>query len=263
MYDDLTVNLKNKLFFHNIKQICYELSFEHEILAILAKLLEHTVNYFDARNGNFYLLLNRKIISISSIEESKNIEIVLSDDDEKKLIATDFVLEEEELSFYPSLSVLSESSKVRLLMPLSYNNNLFGFITLGGKVNHLEYDEVEKLTLALIINFISRMVFYSHSYIESSGKTSDEIYMKNIVDPLSGVYIKSYIEQRMTESMKEAIRYKKPDSCLLVKIDKFSEIRTKYGQQSANSAFQSVGNSIRTFLRKDIDLAGKFSDDSF
>lgn len=263
MYDNLPSNVKYKLFFHHLKETCHLLSFEHEISGILSNILEHIVDYFDSNNGSMYLAIGDKFSCIGNVGDPTESEVFITDHEEKKLISSDFVLEEEELSFYPSLLHLTEKHKVRLLAPLDYNNNLFGFITLGKKSGHLDFDESEKVILSLISNFLARMIFYSHSYLELSGKSSEEMFLKNIIDPLSGVYIRSYTEQRMSESVKESIRYHHPDSFVLLKIDKIKEIRTKYSQQTVNNILQLVGGAIRHFIRIDVDLVGRFNEDTF
>jgi diguanylate cyclase (GGDEF)-like protein len=263
MYDNLSNNVKYKLFFHHLKETCYKLSFEHEITGILANILDHIVDYFDASNGAFYLAIGTKMSCVGAVKESIDSEVTLTDHDERKLISSDFILEEEELSFYPSLLQLNERGKVKILAPLSYNNNLFGFITIGKKINQLDFDESEKVVLSLIANFLARMIFYSHSYLEVSGKSSEEMFLKNIIDPLSGAYIRSYTEQRMSESVKESIRYHHPDSFVLMKIDNVSDIRNKYGQQTVNNIIQLVGGAIKHFIRIDVDLVGRFNEDTF
>lgn len=265
MYNDLAPELRIKLFYFNLNTIYEELVSAKEVSGILSRLLENIVKYLNIESACFYLILKRKVTLISAFGDILAAdELQLSSEDEKKLIATNFVLEEEELSYYPSLSILtSHAMKTKKLITLDYNNNLLGFITLGKKINGEKYEESENIILAMIANFTSRIIFYSNSYIEASGKTSDELYMKNITDTLSGTYISSYIEQRMHEGIKEAIRYKKPYSLSLLTIDNFDELRKKFGQQAINTLLQNAGALIRNLLRKDVDLAGRYNENSF
>ncbi|MBC7473057.1 MAG: GGDEF domain-containing protein [Candidatus Sericytochromatia bacterium] len=258
MYDHLPAELKYNLFFYNLKNICVELTIEHDITVVLGKLLEHIVSFFRNKNGNFYLILDNKAVSISSIEERNYDDIEISEEDKKKLVTNHFALKEEELSFYPSLSRLN-NSKVKILMPLSYNKTLLGFITLGSNINSDE----QEIIIAMIMSLVSKIIYYSNNYLDESHKSYNEIYLKTLTDSLSGVYIKSYIEQRMTEGLKESIRYKKPDSFCMVKIDRFEELRKEIGQQNINTLIQTLGNAMNSFLRKDVDLVGKHTEESF
>ncbi len=264
MYRNMQPDLKIKTFFHDLNSICSELTIESDISNVLSKLMEMLADFLDTDQGSFYLVLDRKITSISSVGENPRIEIEISSEDEKRLVATNFALEEEDLAFYPSLSILtSKALGIKLLSAINYSNNLFGFITLGPKYNKAPYNESDKLILALITNFVARIIFYSNHYIEASGKTSDELYLRNITDTISGVYIKTYVEQRMTEGIKEAIRYKKPYSLTLLSIDKFEDLRKKYGQHAVNALLQEVGIILTNLLRRDVDHAGKYSEDTF
>ncbi|MFN8671226.1 MAG: diguanylate cyclase [Candidatus Sericytochromatia bacterium] len=257
-------SLSSHQFFEKIQNLCHDTFNEKEVITGLSKVLEVIYEFFEPENASFYLILDHKLCSISAINEEDVLEVNIDHEDEKKLIATNFTLDAAQLSMYSSLINLNiDKLRVMLLMPLSYNNNFLGFVTLGRKSLGGFYSENEKFIFTLVVSYISRLVYYSDSYIEASGKTAEEMCLKNLTDPLSGVYVKSYIEQRFKEQMKESIRYKKPESIAIVKVNNLDYIRENYGQQLVNKILHDTGAFISEFIRKDVDLVGKFSDDSF
>ncbi|MEK7434231.1 MAG: diguanylate cyclase [Cyanobacteriota bacterium] len=254
---------RSEIFFTKLKGLCEEAFNEKEVLSSLSKVIEMMVDFFYAENGNFYLILDNKVSSVSSVNEDEVFEIQIDQEDERKLIATNFALDTSQLSLYHSLIHLNLNKiNVSLLMPLCYNNNFLGFVTLGRRKEGY-YSEHEKFSFTLITSYLSRLVYYSDSYIESSGKTAEEMVLKNLIEPLSGVYVKSYIEKRFKEQMKESIRYKKAESIVLVKVNNLDYIRENYGQQLVNKMIHDTANFISEFIRKDVDLIGKYSEDTF
>lgn len=250
-------------FFYRMKNLCEDLFYEKEVVTGLSKSLNLISEFFDAKNANFYLIINNKVSSINAFNENSFLDIDITDEEEKRLIATNFSIDEKNLSLYQCFFPFNSTQIIiKLLMPLSYNNNFLGFVTLGEK--HIgEYTDSEKFIFTLAVNYLARIVYYSDSYIESSGKTAEEMCMKNLIEPLSSVYVKSYIEQRLKEQIKESIRYSIEESIVLVKLNNFESIRKKYGQQIINKILNDSGEFIYTFVRKDVDLVGKYSDDSF
>lgn len=263
MYKHLPAETKTKLFFENIYDLLIQLSVEHEIGSVLQKILVHTSDYIGIRNANIYMPAKEKMISVCTVNESTDIELLIPKNESEKLISNYFVLEEESLSLYPSLLELNHSyTRARILSCINYDNNLLGIITYGHKIDD-DYQNDDKLLITLISNMIAKIIFYSNNYIDIASKSADEVYLKTIVDSLSGLYIKTYTEQRMIESIKEAIRYKKYDSFCMIKIDKFNELRDEYGQHTVNEIINKAGYAIKSFIRKDVDLAGKYNEDTF
>ncbi|MFN8578189.1 MAG: GGDEF domain-containing protein [Candidatus Sericytochromatia bacterium] len=263
MYKHLPVETRTKIFFKEIYYLLDKLKSEHDISIILQNILTHTSDYLDIRNSNIYMYSQDKMVSIASVNESNEIEIAIPKNEVEKLISNFFIIDEESLSFYPSLSELNLNySRVQVLSPLTYDNNLLGLMTYGHKLKS-NFEEDDKLIISLISTIISKIIFYSENYINISHKSADEVYLKTIIDSLSGLYIKSYIEQRMKEMIKESIRYKKADSFCLLKIELFNHLREKYTQSTVNEIINKTGIAIRNFIRVDVDLAGKYSEDTF
>lgn len=263
MYKHLPLETKTKIFFREIYSLLELLKTERDISSVLQKILNHVSDYLEIRNSNIYMNFKDKMVSIASVNESNNIVLNIPKDESEKILSNHFVIEEEYLSFYPSLSDLNAMySRVKIISTLSYNRNLLGIITYGNKLESA-YENDDKLIISLIADTISKIIFYSENYIDLSYKSADEVYLKTIIDALSGLYIKSYIEKRMTEMIKESIRYKNTDSFCLLKIEMINRIRDEHGQIVVNEIINRVGNCIKNFVRKDVDIAGKYSEDSF
>lgn len=159
MYKHLSSEIRTKTFFKEIYSLLDQLKSEHDISLVLQKILTHTSDYLDIRNSNIYMYSKDRMVSIASVNENNDIEIKISKNESEKLVSNYFVIDEESLSFYPSLLELNSSySRVQILSCLSYDNNLLGIMTYGHKISS-NYETDDKLIISLISNMISKIIF--------------------------------------------------------------------------------------------------------
>ncbi len=258
------INPKNdKYFFSQLYSLLNDLKTEHDISLNLSKILNIVSEFLDVRNANIYISDKNKFFSVGGYNESNDIEINIPKNESEKMLSNYFVIDEDDISLYPSMIALNQNYlRAKIICPLSYDNNLLGFISLGYKISD-DYQNDDKVIISLISNMIAKIIFYSDNYIDIIHKSADEIYLKTIIDSLTGLYIKTYTEQRMTENIKEALRYKKYDSFCMVKVENINTIRENFGQHVVNDIIAKSGNLLKNFIRHDVDLGGKYSEDTF
>jgi len=264
MSDSLeTINHSFNFFLEEIEEIFSKLESDSDLSEPLGKFIALVADFFSAKNASIYLLSNRKLTLVSSLNANQLYETELNADDEKRLTASGTIIEDTDIVYFPGIiSLFTGSNRSKMLISLNYNDNLLGFIVLGRKIT-ADYGRAEKTFLKLLAETLARIIFKSHSFIKMIGKSEEPIYKQNISDFLTGVYVKNYIEQRLNEGIKEAIRYKKEYSLALVSIDNFNELKKRFGLPAINALLQKTGKNITNLLRKDIDLIGKYSEDTF
>ena len=90
-----------------------------------------------------------------------------------------------------------------------------------------------------------------------------EIRSMSLVDPLTGVYNRSFMEDRVPKEIKRAYRYQRPLSLNVVGISQFDRIRAEHGHYGADVVLKEVAACITEALRKDIDWMARCGESEF
>ncbi|OED39157.1 hypothetical protein AB833_16600 [Chromatiales bacterium (ex Bugula neritina AB1)] len=96
------------------------------------------------------------------------------------------------------------------------------------------------------------------------------IYMKNIhsingvsiIDPLTGVYNRFYLEQRLTTEIARSHRYNTPLALIAVEIDEFKLFVDEFGHQLGEMAVQKLSDKFVSMLRE-TDVVVRYADGQF
>jgi diguanylate cyclase (GGDEF)-like protein len=80
---------------------------------------------------------------------------------------------------------------------------------------------------------------------------------ENITDPLTGVYNRRYLAQRLEEEVARAKRYAHPLSLLLVDVDYFKRINDNYGHQAGDEVLRHLGELIMNAVRE-VDIVTRY-----
>ena len=104
----------------------------------------------------------------------------------------------------------------------------------------------------LVISFALDSAVYVKKY--STGE------LENITDPLLGIHNRSYLDHRLSQEVKRAVRYKLPLSILLLNIDYFNSIAEQYGQKTAGDILAHYGKLLLNTARA-TDIVARFSEE--
>ncbi len=251
---------------------------KREISEFLQEFLNILINHLELKTASCYLFLdnqenrekNTKLTLFSSFGEEKEYksQIFLKPEEEEKLIITDSILTDSNLDTFPNLQYFnSDNKKLKPIITLKYNKLFFGFLALNkvkSNVNKFDnFDDFDFMIFTLLSDYLSRVIFNFNNLKQIIWKEADISYTDAITDPVSGVYIKAFTEQRLIEEVKEAVRYKREYSFLLISLDNLNQLRSTHSEQTIHDIFTSMGKTIKTVLRKDVDIAGKFDDETF
>lgn len=104
-----------------------------------------------------------------------------------------------------------------------------------------------------------------HTHIRS--KLSLDQYLSDlqkqaVVDRTANCYARKYIERRIREELKRMERYKRPMALLMVDLDNFGNINSRYGYHFGNEILKDVAQVLKGDLRE-CDLVGRYTADSF
>ena len=83
-----------------------------------------------------------------------------------------------------------------------------------------------------------------------------------IVDKITGLYNRQWIEEKISRYLRRYVFDKQPSCIMMVKIDQFNELGDKYGQLGSEQALRDTARTILSCLRPD-DQAGHFLGEQF
>jgi two-component system cell cycle response regulator len=100
--------------------------------------------------------------------------------------------------------------------------------------------------------------------LEKSLKAAvDEIHLMSITDPLTGIYNRGYINERLPQEIQRANRYGRDLSILLCDIDHFKKINDTHGHLSGDAVLKSFARCLTSVFRHQVDWAGRYGGEEF
>lgn len=91
---------------------------------------------------------------------------------------------------------------------------------------------------------------------------NNRLYEISVLDGLTNVYNRRYLEQRMIEEVAYSSRYGKPLSVILLDIDFFKPLNDTYGHQAGDHVLQKVSAILSTALRE-YDVVARYGGEEF
>jgi diguanylate cyclase (GGDEF)-like protein len=70
-----------------------------------------------------------------------------------------------------------------------------------------------------------------------------------LIDPLTRISNRRYLELRYAEELMRSVRYERPLSCLMVDVDDFKAINDNYGHAGGDSVLVAIANLLQSSLR--------------
>ena len=84
----------------------------------------------------------------------------------------------------------------------------------------------------------------------------------SLMDPLTGVNNRRFLEQRIEEELVRSQRNREPLSCLFLDIDNFKRINDGYGHQAGDCVLAQVAGLIKNQLRSN-DVLSRYGGEEF
>lgn len=148
-------------------------------------------------------------------------------------------------------------TKSFISMPIKIEDRVEGVINVSDKIDggrFTEYDlkVLESFTASASIA-LQRSLFY---------KQTEKLKELSITDPLTGLYNRRHINERIKEEITRFKRYKHPFSFLMLDIDGFKAYNDTYGHIKGDQVLKALADTVTESLRT-IDIAGRFGGDEF
>jgi len=100
--------------------------------------------------------------------------------------------------------------------------------------------------------------------LEKSLKAAnEEIRILSITDPLTGIYNRGYLHERLPQEIKRSIRYKRALSLILCDIDHFKLVNDQYGHAAGDDVLKGFVNCVVASIREQIDWMARYGGEEF
>ncbi len=91
----------------------------------------------------------------------------------------------------------------------------------------------------------------------------EEIKGLSFVDPVSGVFSRRYMEDRLPKEIVRAYRYQRPLSVMIAGLCDFEQIRSKHGHYACDLVLKAVAECFVEGIRKDVDWVARYGEGEF
>lgn len=100
--------------------------------------------------------------------------------------------------------------------------------------------------------------------LEKSLKTTnEEMRVLSIKDPLTGVFNRVYLMERLPQEIKRSHRYGHPLSIIMCDIDHFKEINDEFGHAAGDQILKEFVQCLGASIRQDIDWIARYGGEEF
>ncbi len=99
--------------------------------------------------------------------------------------------------------------------------------------------------------------------LKRAGKLIDEVNEKIIKDALTGIYNRTYINERLPVDIYNGTIDCKPISIIMADIDFFKDINNNYGHAVGDKVLVEFAKLLEKSVRKDVDWVGRYSGEEF
>jgi PleD family two-component response regulator len=98
---------------------------------------------------------------------------------------------------------------------------------------------------------------------KSLKEANEEIRVLSITDPLTGIYNRGYLNERLPQEIKRSIRYKRALSLILCDLDHFKLVNDQYGHVAGDEVLKGFVNCVVASIREQIDWTARYGGEEF
>jgi len=91
---------------------------------------------------------------------------------------------------------------------------------------------------------------------------ADQLYRLTVLDPLTGLFNRRYVEHRLEEEMSRSQRHGSPLTVILFDLDAFKEINDEHGHGVGDEVLKSFADRLKSATRGS-DVAARYGGDEF
>jgi len=233
----------------------------------LGEMMRHVLadakNFFDLDTVGFCLIDEKGEIS----EYLENDGFYLKENKELKIIEDDKILQARfGYSKLPYVGLYSEEKCADFflhteqnpvsvaLIPLTRRGKYLGAMSLGSF-------QAERFEENMATDFVNHMASVVSVCLENN-LNFETLRRTSLIDTLTGVNNRRFLEQRLGEEVDRAQRNLEPLSCFFLDIDFFKAVNDNYGHQAGDQVLSAVATAIKGQLRNN-DVLARYGGEEF
>lgn len=90
-----------------------------------------------------------------------------------------------------------------------------------------------------------------------------ELRARSVVDPLTGLFNRRYLEQRLDEEWRRAARLLAPVTLMMIDIDAFKPFNDTLGHPAGDQALRRVAHALRQQMKRPGDMLARYGGEEF
>jgi diguanylate cyclase (GGDEF)-like protein len=94
-------------------------------------------------------------------------------------------------------------------------------------------------------------------------KANEEIKIMSLTDPLTGVYNRGYLNERLPYEVKRSVRYEHPLQLIMCDIDHFKTVNDLYGHQVGDEVLRGFAAFLKGSIRLNLDWVARYGGEEF
>lgn len=98
---------------------------------------------------------------------------------------------------------------------------------------------------------IGKAIFKFFSGTGANAIYDNTMYERAMIDALTGIYDRGFFDQSIIREFKRCHRQEQPISLLIMDLDKFKDVNTKYGLQGGDEVLRQVTRKVKSRVRED------------
>ncbi len=252
--------------------------YEKSAMYTFVRTLSHYIDVADIAKASLSEIIritNANAGIFATKNEHKNFDIVFTHNIDKNIVGKDLFIDTEPTHdgiLESQLSVTSQvaTSQIKLLYPALYNLYVpdktlkyTAIISLRGKMEEVglivlfmgnTINERISIILDTLINQVS-ISLYNSILFNKLGKLA-------ITDGLTDLHNHRHFQEYLEAEIKEAIRYDKPLTLLMIDIDHFKILNDTYGHPQGDRVLKKLSDIIMQTIR-DVDYAARYGGEEF
>jgi diguanylate cyclase (GGDEF)-like protein len=141
-----------------------------------------------------------------------------------------------------------------VVVPLGFRGERLGMASLEfGAPDTMLYEELRLVLSAAVTGaLLTRAVDQARREVEKLA----------ITDPLTGLYNRRYLSERIRDEFARMRRYPRSLSLALVDLDGFKQVNDRFGHEAGDRVLVTVAQRLRSRLRE-VDILARFGGDEF
>jgi len=140
-----------------------------------------------------------------------------------------------------------------ICMTLHTQNLILGLLTLSSeKLNYFTHDKIQ------MINHFCEVIQLSLTNIQ----LRESLYDQSIHDPLTGLFNRRYLDEVLSQTLKQATREKRSLCVAMFDVDNFKYFNDTNGHAAGDEILRNVGSLLKEHFRES-DIACRFGGEEF